>query len=146
MANITIQLNKAIDGYGNAGDIIVVAETPEVDGMITNGDAVLYNGPAPATPVPLNVGRVLITTAIAATLSTSAGADVVAILTAAAAVPTLPDATQLTGTGVTVKNRSGSSITPLVTGSQTIDGAAPAALADKAVLRLVSDGANWQQL
>jgi hypothetical protein len=42
------------------------------------------------------------------------------------------------------KNNSGSAITPATTSSQTIDGAAPASLANKGVLRIYSDGANWQ--
>jgi hypothetical protein len=63
--------------------------------------------------------------------------------TASAGVPTYPTAVGIQGRSYIFKNKSGSNITPATTSSQTIDGSAPAALANLGVLRLVSDGANW---
>ena len=64
--------------------------------------------------------------------------------TNAAAVPTFPTAVGRIGQKFIWKNNSGSAITPVTTSSQTIDGAAPVSLANKGVLRIYSDGANWQ--
>jgi hypothetical protein len=81
------------------------------------------------------------TTAIAyAVLST----DYFVIATASPGIPTFPTAVGITGRAYIFKNNSGSSITPVTTSSQTIDGSVPAAVTNHSTLRLVSDGANWQ--
>ena len=70
--------------------------------------------------------------------------DQVILATAAAGVPTFPTAVGIIGQAYIFKNNSGSSITPATTSSQTIDGSAPASLANHGVLRIFSDNANWQ--
>jgi len=70
--------------------------------------------------------------------------DQVILATASGGVPTFPTAVGITGQAYIFKNASGSSITPATTSSQTIDGSAPASLANHGVLRIFSDGANWQ--
>ena len=44
----------------------------------------------------------------------------------------------------TIKNVSAAPATPATTSSQTIDGAAPAAIAANGIIRLMSDGSNWR--
>ena len=70
--------------------------------------------------------------------------DFVILATNAAGVPTFPTAVGNSGIPYIFKNNSGSSITPATTGGQTIDGGAPSAIANHGVLRIFSDGANWQ--
>ena len=70
--------------------------------------------------------------------------DQVILATAAGGVPTFPTAVGIIGQSYIFKNNSGSSITPATTGGQTIDGSAPASLANHGVLRIFSDNANWQ--
>jgi hypothetical protein len=70
--------------------------------------------------------------------------DQVILATAAAGVPTFPTAVGIIGQSYIFKNNSGSSITPATTSSQTIDGSAPASLANHGVLRIFSDNTNWQ--
>lgn len=65
------------------------------------------------------------------------------ILATAAGVPTFPTAVGIMGQKFVFKNRSGASITPATTSSQTIDGSAPAAVTNNSILRIQSDGANW---
>lgn len=142
MANVTLQIDKSIAGYGNVGDVITTPQTTQTDAMITNGEAHLYTGPAVPATVALALSRATTTTAVAVTLPAPTGQDVVVILTNAAAVPTLPTAVG-NSTHYTIKNSSGSSITPVTTSAQTIDALAPVALANKGVLRVLSDGANW---
>lgn len=142
MANVTLQMLKAVTGYGNVNDVITVPQTAQTDAMIVNGEAAVYSGPVTPTVLPGPIARYQSTTAIAVTLAAPSGQDVVVVLTAAPAVPTLPTAVNNT-THYTIKNNSGSAITPVTTGGQTIDGAAPAAIANKGTLKLLSDGANW---
>src|SRR5690348_10984188 len=66
--------------------------------------------------------------------------DQVILATNAAGVPTFPTAVGILGQAYIFKNASGSSITPATTGGQTIDGSAPASLANHGVLRIFSDG------
>ena len=80
-----------------------------------------------------------ITTAYAVQLT-----DQVILATNAAGVPTFPTAVGALGQSFIFKNASGSSITPATTGGQTIDGSAPASLANHGVLRIFSDNVNWQ--
>ena len=70
--------------------------------------------------------------------------DSIILATGAAGVPTFPTAAGFGGLAYIFKNASGSSITPLTTSSQTIDGSAPASLANHGVLRIFSDNTNWQ--
>ena len=70
--------------------------------------------------------------------------DQVILATNAAGVPTFPTAVGNLGQAFIFKNASGSSITPATTGGQTIDGSAPASLANHGVLRIFSDNANYQ--
>ena len=70
--------------------------------------------------------------------------DSIILATGAAGVPTFPTAAGFGGLAYIFKNASGSSITPLTTLSQTIDGSSPASLANHGVLRIFSDNANWQ--
>lgn len=70
--------------------------------------------------------------------------DQVLLATASGGVPTFPTAVGNLGQAFIFKNASGSSITPATTGGQTIDGSAPAAVANHGVLRIFSDNANWQ--
>jgi hypothetical protein len=77
------------------------------------------------------------------TAYTATSADYFIEATASAGVPTFPTAVGITGLAYIFKNRSGASITPLTTSSQTIDGSAPAAVANNGVLRIISDGTNW---
>lgn len=142
MANVTLQMDRSIAGYGTTGDVITTTQTAQTDAMVANGQAHVYTGPITPTSVALAMSRSIAPSATALTLAAPAGQDVVTILTAAAAVPTLPTAVG-NSTHYTIKNNSGGSITPATTSSQTIDGVAPAALANKAAVRLISDGANW---
>lgn len=91
------------------------------------------------SPGQQTFGVMTITTAYAVLLS-----DQVILATAAAGVPTFPTAVGNLGQAYIFKNASGSSITPVTTGSQTIDGSAPASLANHGVLRIFSDNTNWQ--
>jgi len=68
------------------------------------------------------------------------------VMTGAGTTPTLPDATTIAGRIYVLKNRSSGALTPATTGAQTIDGAAPVALPNNAVLTVQSDGANWNKL
>lgn len=70
--------------------------------------------------------------------------DQVMLATAAGAVPTFPTAVGALGQAFIFKNNSGGSITPATTSGQTIDGGAPASLANHGVLRILSDNTNWQ--
>lgn len=70
--------------------------------------------------------------------------DSIILATASAGVPTFPTAAGFAGLAFIFKNASGSSITPVTTGGQTIDGSSPASLANHGVLRIFSDNANWQ--
>ena len=70
--------------------------------------------------------------------------DSIILATGAAGVPTFPTAAGFGGLSYIFKNASGSSITPLTTSSQTIDGSPPASLANHGVLRIFSDNTNWQ--
>lgn len=70
--------------------------------------------------------------------------DYVVQSNSAAGVPTLPTAVGITGQAYIMKNNSGGSITPVTTGGQTIDGSSPGAISNHGVLRVYSDGANWQ--
>jgi hypothetical protein len=58
--------------------------------------------------------------------------------------PTLPSAALVGGNQYTLKNIRATTVTPATTSSQTIDGAAPAAIAANGITRLVSDGSNWR--
>lgn len=70
--------------------------------------------------------------------------DYFVVATSVSGVPTFPTAAGITGQAYVFKNNSGSSITPVTTGGQTIDGAAPAALANHGTLKIFSDGSsNW---
>lgn len=112
------------------------------DVRVTTGQiAALANGAGPvALPIgPMTLNGVKITTAYNVQPT-----DVIIEATAAAGVPTLPTAVGISFQCYIFKNNSGSSITPVTTSSQTIDGAAPAAVANHGVLRVFSDGANWQ--
>ena len=81
-----------------------------------------------------------------ATASTLGINDYTVVSTAAAGIPTLPTAVGITGRIYVLKNRSGGTITPATTSGQTIDGAAPAAIANGAVMIVQSDGANWVKI
>ena len=70
--------------------------------------------------------------------------DQVILATASGGVPTFPTAVGNLGQAFIFKNASGSPITPATTGGQTIDGSAPASVANHGVLRVFSDNANWQ--
>jgi hypothetical protein len=145
MANVTLQLDKSIVGYGTAGDVITVVSTQQTTDMVTNGQAHVYAGPITPTVLPLNLGRNVISSAVAINPTAAPqGQDTVYFLTAAPAVPTLQTAVGFIGTILTFKNTSGGSITPLVTSAQTIDGAVPSAIANNGTLRVISDGANWR--
>jgi len=91
------------------------------------------------SPGQQTFGVVTITSAYAVLLT-----DQVILATNAAGVPTFPTAVGALGQAFIFKNASGSSITPATTGGQTIDGSAPASLANHGVLRIFSDNANWQ--
>lgn len=91
------------------------------------------------SPGQQTFGVTTITTAYAVLLT-----DQVILATAAAGVPTFPTAVGALGQSFIFKNASGSSITPVTTSSQTIDGSAPASLANHGVLRIFSDGTNYQ--
>jgi len=91
------------------------------------------------SPGQQTFGVVTITSAYAVQLT-----DQVILATTAAGVPTFPTAVGALGQAFIFKNASGSSITPATTGGQTIDGSAPASLANHGVLRIFSDNANWQ--
>ena len=91
------------------------------------------------SPGQQTFGVVTITSAYAVQLT-----DQVILATNAAGVPTFPTAVGALGQAFIFKNASGSSITPATTGGQTIDGSAPASLANHGVLRIFSDNANWQ--
>lgn len=145
MANVTIQLDKSVVGYGNQGDVITILQSVITDAMIANGHAHTYAGPITPTPIGLNISRYTVVTATAVPLLGVAGLDEDVFLTAAPAVPTLPTAVGNSSHYV-IKNYSGSSITPLTTAAQTIDGSAPAALVTTGILRLASDGANWRTI
>lgn len=84
-------------------------------------------------------GITTITSAYSSKLS-----DQVILATNAAGVPTLPTAVGIAGQAFIFKNNSGSSITPATTGGQTIDGSSPSSVANHGVLRVFSDGANYQ--
>lgn len=146
MANITIQMDKSIAGYGTQGDIITLTENAAIDAMIAAGHAHVYAGPATPINVGSSVGRLVIVSATLAPvnpLPALVGIDVIAILTNVLAVPTLPTAVGNSNKYI-LRNRSASAITPAVTSAQTIDGAVPAALTSlTGVIRLISDGANW---
>lgn len=58
--------------------------------------------------------------------------------------PTLPNAALVGGNQYTLKNIRAATVTPVTTSGQTIDGAAPAAIAVNGITRLVSDGSNWR--
>jgi len=91
------------------------------------------------SPGQQTFGVVTITSAYAVLLT-----DQVILATNAAGVPTFPTAVGSLGQAFIFKNASGSSITPATTGGQTIDGSAPASLANHGVLRIFSDGTNYQ--
>lgn len=91
------------------------------------------------SPGQQTFGVTTITSAYAVLLT-----DQVILATAAAGVPTFPTAVGNLGQAFIFKNASGSSITPATTSSQTIDGSAPASLANHGVLRIFSDNTNWQ--
>ncbi len=90
------------------------------------------------------IGGVLYKTRAITTASNVSATDYIIQSNGASGVPTFPTAVGITGQVYIFKNNSGGSITPATTSSQTIDGAAPAAIANKGVLRIYSDGANWQ--
>jgi hypothetical protein len=142
LANITIQMDRSIVGYGNVGDVITTLQTAQTDAMIANGEAHTYSGPVTPATVLTPLSRQLVTAAVPTALTYTAGIDQVVILTAAGAIPTLPTAVGNTSM-YRIKNRAGASITPAVTSAQTIDGSAPAALAANAGIAVISDGANW---
>lgn len=145
MANVTLQLDRAIVGYGNLGDVVTVTQTAQTDAMIANGQAHTYAGPIAPNVLPMNLSRNVVSSAVAINPTVvPQGQDTVFFLTAAAAVPTLQTAVGFLGTVLTFKNTSGASITPLVTSAQTIDGAVPAAIVNNGQLRVISDGANWR--
>jgi hypothetical protein len=106
---------------------------PTIDDLPTVGsqETTLYGGFA-AIPVTITTAYNVLVTDFIITATNTAG------------VPTFPTAVGALGQMYIFKNNSGGSITPVTTSSQTIDGSAPAALADKGVLRIYSDGANWQ--
>lgn len=91
------------------------------------------------SPGQQTFGVTTITSAYAVLLT-----DQVILATAPAGVPTFPTAVGNLGQAFIFKNASGSSITPVTTSSQTIDGSAPASLANHGVLRIFSDNTNWQ--
>jgi hypothetical protein len=91
------------------------------------------------SPGQQNFGGIVITAAYAVQLS-----DQLIMATTAAGVPTFPSAVGIMWQAYIFKNNSGSSITPATTSSQTIDGSAPASLANHGVLRIFSDNTNWQ--
>ena len=71
--------------------------------------------------------------------------DVIVIASGASGVPTFPNAVQNAQLALIFKNNSGSSITPVTSGGQTIDGSAPASVSNHGVLRIFSIGTNdWQ--
>lgn len=57
---------------------------------------------------------------------------------------TLPTAVSVSGQEYIIKNSGAGVITLATTSSQTIDGTTPGTLIANAVIRLISDGANWQ--
>lgn len=70
--------------------------------------------------------------------------DYFIVATSSSGVPTFPTASGITGQEYIFKNNSGSSITPATTSSQTIDGAAPAAITNHSTLKIFADGSgNW---
>lgn len=143
MANLNYIVLRSLTGYGNAGDVINIPETTQTDYLVTVGILAVYSGPVVPTVLPIILYRNFQQIATATTLVLVSGLDLVVELTAAPAVPTLPTAVGFNGTILTIKNRSGSSITPVTFGGQTIDGSAPVALTTNSILRLISDNANW---
>lgn len=111
------------------------------DKRVSTGQlATLANGGGTvALPIPIKFNGVTITTAYNVQVT-----DGIILATASAGVPTFPTAVGIQYQAFIFKNASGSSITPATTSSQTIDGAAPVALANHGVLRIFSDGTNWQ--
>lgn len=92
---------------------------------------------------PLQGLRLNITT-IAAAYNVLA-TDVIIVASTSSGVPTFPNAVQNANLAFIFKNNSGSPITPATYGGQTIDGSAPASLANHGVLRIFSIGTNdWQ--
>lgn len=78
-----------------------------------------------------------------ATSLTLTGAHTVVAVTAACTI-TFPTAVGITGRMYTIKSKVAATITIATTSSQTIDGAAPVNLTTQwAILRVISDGANW---
>lgn len=72
-----------------------------------------------------------------------ANGDDVVIFNATTLTCTLPTAVGRTGRSYTIKNVFAGNLIIATTAAQTIDGAAPAVLAQWAIRRVMSDGANW---
>lgn len=52
MANVTVQVIKAMLGYGAAGDVLTINETTQVDYLISVGALALYSGPSSPGSAP----------------------------------------------------------------------------------------------
>lgn len=74
---------------------------------------------------------------------TSGDKECVVIYNGASLTATLPTAVAFGAGRLTIKNINAANLTVATTSGQTIDGAAPAALAQWAVLNVMSDGTNW---
>lgn len=88
-------------------------------------------------------GRIFNVTAITNAYNVLA-TDFIVLATTGSGVPTFPTAIGITGQAYIFKNNSGSSITPATTSAQTIDGAAPTAIANHGTLKIFADpSGNW---
>lgn len=120
---------SGITGLGTGvGSSLALSTTTNISGSI---------------PLQGTGGRVYSNTIITNSYNVLAS-DYFVVATSSSGVPTFPTAAGITGQAYVFKNNSGSSITPATTSSQTIDGSAPAALANHGTLKIFSDGTgNW---
>jgi hypothetical protein len=124
----------------------VVFSTSNTERMrVDSGGNVGIATPTPNSNLQVNGSFALPVRTSAVSTALNAG-DYVLVLTGAGTTPTLPDATGIAGRIYVVKNRSGGALTPATTAGETIDGTAPAALSNNAVLIVQSDGANWNKI
>ena len=127
-----------------AGPVVLSTSNTERMRVDTGGNVGVATA-APNSSLHVN-GSLALAVRSSAVSATLTDADHTLVLTGAAALPTLPDATTLAGRVYVIKNRTGGPITPVTTAGQTIDGAAPAPLANGSALVLQSDGAGWNKI
>lgn len=127
-----------------AGPVVLNTSNIERMRVDTNGNV----GITTSTPNSnLHVaGSLALAIRSSATSTTLTDADHTLVMTGAATVPTLPDATLVPGRIYVIKNRSGGAITPATSTGQTIDGVAPTAIASGSALILQSDGTGWNKI